>query len=167
MKYTLAVLLLLFLAITTFLLWPASKRSEDVAFAEMLAERERESHKIVSHSDDPLIHALFAGDIQPGALIQAVTSKLPPLRTETFGSYSIDDFDEPGYSWRTLVTYDDRVVRATVGSCTWDWTFFDNLPSEALTTISRLRYLRKYLKNHPESEEMISRLIQEQLSKLD
>lgn len=133
----------------------------------MLAARKRESYEIVSQSDDALIQALFTGEIHSGSPMQAVTIKYPPLWTKTYGPYCVYGFEEPGYSWRTLVAYNGRVVRATVGSCTWDWTFFDSLPSADSTTISHVQYLRKAITNHPENAETIRKLIQEQLAGLN
>jgi hypothetical protein len=163
MKKILTVTLLLVTPLLALLLWHTRERSENAALDEMLAARKRESYEIVSHSDDALIHALFTGEIHIGSPIQSVTLKYPTQWTESYGPYTVCEFDESRYSWRTLVAYDGRIVRASVGSCTWDWTFFDNLPSADATTISRVQHLRKYIASHPENAEKIRSLIQEQL----
>lgn len=167
MKRVLQILVLLTSSVTGVVLWINRTPSRDSELASMLAARQRESYEIVSSSEDKLIRALFTGAIRLGSDIEAATSIETPVWTETFGTYAVHGFDEQGYSYRTIVTHNGKAIRAGAGSCTWEWTFFDNLPEPALAAISHVQCMRKYLAKHPEFERRLTPLIQEQLLSLE
>jgi len=125
------------------------------------------SHRLPRANDPPprcgwlieLEELMIAEKIHPRSSIDAVTYIEPPVWTDTYGPYSVYGFDERGYSWRTIVTHNDLAISATVGSCTWDWMFFENIPVSDLTRISHVRFLRQYLTKHPKLEYKLSLLI--------
>jgi hypothetical protein len=161
------VLLLIVTLIATFAISPRNEISKNLSEAELIALREKESYEFVAGSKDDLTRRLFTEQIKHGTSIDSVLPLFSPITRDSYGPYSVYQFDEKGYSWRTLVTRADRVIQASVGGCTWNWVFFDFLPADDAIKIGNLREVREYVLDHPEKKARLEPLIQELISSLE
>lgn len=91
------------------------------------AKRARDGYQYVSSSHDALVVELFRGEISVGTHVDKIVSRIAPHKIDYMGRYAIYEFSDSNYEWKSLIARDDRVVCASVGSCTFDWTFFDSL----------------------------------------
>jgi hypothetical protein len=162
--------IVLILTATLTSTWLLSRRYDvvkDLSEAELTEVRRKESFALVANSRDELTRQLFIEQIKHGTSIDSVVPLFSPVKIDSYGPYSVYQFDERGYSWRTLTTYDDKVVQASVGSCTWNWEFFDFIPADDAIKIGRIRVAREYVYDYPEEHARLAPLIQDLLSSFD
>jgi hypothetical protein len=90
-----------------------------------------------------------------------------PIWVESYGRYQVYGFEECGFSWNNLIADNQKIVMANVGSCTWDWTFFDKTPTNDFAKIEAVRALREHMAKFPQAEPNLKPKIQELLAALE
>lgn len=94
--------------------------------------------------------ALADGTLTLGSTRQQMLAIATPIWTEDYGRYKIYGFrPKPGYEGQAIVTVDDRLVSASVGSCTWSWSFFDETPQDVSEAVGAIRGLREVIERMP------------------
>ncbi|WP_345681673.1 hypothetical protein [Novipirellula caenicola] len=116
---------------------------------------------------EPIVVALANGTLEAGSTTRQMMSIDTPSWTEDFGRCKIHGFAPEGsYDYRTIVTVDNRMVSADVGSCTWRWSFFDEIPDDIARSVGSVRGLRDAIERMPEHADKLQPLLDEQLSSL-
>jgi hypothetical protein len=90
-----------------------------------------------------------------------------PIWTEDYGRYKIHGYKpKPGFEGQTIVTVDDRLVSASMGSCTWSWSFFDETPQDVSETVGAVRGLREVIERMPQYAAILQPKLDEHLRTL-
>jgi hypothetical protein len=123
--------------------------------------------RVMRSVPDPIVVALADGTVNVASTTQQILSIDTPSWTEDFGRCRIYGFaPERSYDYRTIVTVDNRVVSAHVGSCTWRWSFFDEVPDDIAESVGSVRALRDSIERMPEHADILRPLLDEQLVSL-
>ncbi len=134
-------------------------------------QRVRDGYQYVSTTRDPLVSDLFRGEIVLGTPVESIVPRIGPHEIDHVGPYTIYEFSDNNYDWKTLIARDNHVAYASVGSCTFHWTFFDSVRDDAHNAIARVFSLRRSIAKLPESESEIriklESILQRQLTELD
>jgi hypothetical protein len=89
----------------------------------------------ISHRNDVLAYCGMHRECHPawkqfalrrfgaGDSTKKLLRRFPPTRTEEFGRYGIYSYGD-GFTVFWVMTKDDKLLSAAVGSCTWQFTFF-------------------------------------------
>jgi hypothetical protein len=59
-----------------------------------------------------------------------------------------------------VTTLDGHIVAASVGSCTWYWDFFDELPEEFAQAIQIVRTLPQLVERNPQIAEHLTPMLE-------
>ncbi len=123
--------------------------------------------RVMRSVPDPIVVALADGTLSVGSTTQQMMSIDTPSWTEDYGRCKMHGFaHERSYDHRTIVTVDNRMVSVHVGSCTWRWSFFDEMPDDIAESVGSVRGLRDAIERMPEHAAMLRPLLDEQLSSL-
>ncbi|WP_461508659.1 hypothetical protein [Rhodopirellula baltica] len=116
----------------------------------------------------PVVVALADGSLAVGSTRRQLLAFDTPSWTEDYGRCKIDGFTpERDYDRQTVVTVDDRVVSAHVGSCTWQWSFFDEMPEDVAESVGSVRGLRYAIELVPEHAGILQPILDAELASLD
>lgn len=114
--------------------------------------------------NDPVVLALADGTLPAGATTQEMLAIATPEWSEVYGRCTVYGFEREGsYAYQTIVTVDDRLVAAHVGSCTWGWSFYDDTPSEIRGALASVQHLRKAIQEMPEHAHLLQPTLDESL----
>lgn len=116
---------------------------------------------------DPVVVALADGSLMVGSTTQQMLAIDTPCWTKSYGRCEIHGFTpERSSGHQTVVTVDGRVVSAHVGSCTWRWSFFDEIPDDVAESVGSIRGLRDTIERIPEHTALLQPLLDDQLALL-
>jgi hypothetical protein len=116
---------------------------------------------------EPIVDALADGTLTLGSTRQQMLAIATPIWTEDYGRYKIHGYKpRPSYDRQTIVTVDDRLVSASVGSCTWSWSFFDETPQDVSETVGAVRGLREVIERMPQYAAILKPKLDEHLRTL-
>jgi hypothetical protein len=116
---------------------------------------------------DPIVVALADGTLGLGSTTQQMLAIDSPSWTEDYGRCKIYGFTpERSYDHQTIVTVDNRIVSARVGSCTWRWSFFDETPDEIAESVAYARGLHNTIEQMPKYAAILQPLLDERLASL-
>ncbi|MCC9644345.1 hypothetical protein LOC71_18870 [Rhodopirellula sp. JC740] len=123
--------------------------------------------RVMRSVPDPVVVALADGSLAVGSTTKELLAVDTPAWTEDYGRCKIHGFTpERSYDRQTIVTVDGRIVSAHVGSCTWSWTFFDEMPEDVAEAVGSVRGLRYAIDLVPEHAAILQPLLDEQLASL-
>ena len=123
------------------------------------------NYRVMRSVADPVVVALADGSLVVGSTTQQLLAVETPNWTEDYGRCKIHGFTpERSYDHQTVVTVDGRIVSAHVGSCTWRWSFFDEIPDDVAKSVGSVRGLRDAIERMPEHAPIIQPLLDEQLA---
>ena len=123
-----------------------------------------QNYRTMRSVGDPIVVALADGTLPAGATTQEMLAVASPQWSENYGRYVIYGFTpERSYDHQTIVTIDDRVASAHVGSCTWRWSFYDNIPDDVAEAVGQVRGLRSTMERMPEYAHYMQPLLDDQL----
>ncbi|WP_145390248.1 hypothetical protein [Stieleria neptunia] len=121
-------------------------------------------YRAMQSVDDPIVVALAEETLTAGATTQEMLAIASPQWSESYGRCVVYGFTpERSYDHQTIVTVDGRVASARVGSCTWQWSFFDNTPIGVAEAVGHVRGLRDTMERMPEYAHYMQPLLDEQL----
>jgi hypothetical protein len=90
-----------------------------------------------------------------GDPIQKLISTTPAAQVITYGRYAEYKYaDALSFSQFIVFTRDGKIIAAIGGSCTWNFTFFNESDPELDVTFKKYLVWRKYLRRLLESGEM-------------
>ena len=113
---------------------------------------------------DPIVVALADGTLPAGATTQQMLAIASPQWSQNYGRCVVYGFTpERSYDHQSIVTVDGRVASAHVGSCTWQWSFYDNIPDDVAEAVGHVRGLRDTMERMPEYAHYMQPLLDEQL----
>ena len=125
------------------------------------------NYRVMRSVSEPVVMALADGTLAVGSTTKQMLAVDTPFWTEDYGRCKIHGFaPERSYDDRTIVTVDDRIVSAHVGSCTWRWSFFDDMPDDVAESVGSVRGLRDTIERMPEHAAILQPLLDEQLGLL-
>ena len=125
------------------------------------------NYRVMRSLRDPIVVALANGSLTAGSTTNQMFAVDTPLWTEDYGRCKIYGFTpEQSYDYQTIVTVDDRMVSARVGSCTWRWTFFDAMPEDVAESVWSVRALRDTIEQMPDYAVILQPQIDQQLAAL-
>ena len=126
------------------------------------------NYRAMRSVSDPIVIALADGILPADATTQDMLAIASPQWSENYGRCVIYGFtSERSYDQHTIVTIDGRLASAHVGSCTWQWSFYNNIPDDVAEAVARVRDLRATMERVPEYAQYMQPLLDEQLDLLD
>ncbi|HBE62439.1 MAG TPA: hypothetical protein DDX19_06785 [Rhodopirellula baltica] len=125
------------------------------------------NYRVMRSVSSPVVEALADGLLAVGSTRQQLLEIDTPSWTEDYGRCKIHGFTpERDYDRQTVVTVDDRVVSAHVGSCTWQWSFFDEMPEDVAESVGSVRGLRYAIELVPEHAGILQPILDAELKSL-
>ena len=125
------------------------------------------NYRVMRSVPDPVVVALADRSLAVGSTTKQLLAVDTPSWTEDYGRCKIHGFTpKRSYDYQIIVTVDDRLVSARVGSCTWRWTFFDELPDKVAESVGAIRGLRDAIERMPEHAAILQPLLDTQLASL-
>lgn len=122
------------------------------------------NYRAMRSVDDPIVVALAAGALPAGSTTQEMLAIASPQWTENYGRCVIYGFKpKQSYDHQSIATVDGRVVSARVGSCTWRWSFYDDMPTDIAESVSNVRGLRSAIERMPEHAAILHPLLDAEL----
>ncbi|MEM6471713.1 MAG: hypothetical protein AAF802_19285 [Planctomycetota bacterium] len=129
--------------------------------------REFRDYRMMRSVPDPVVVALANEKLTVGSTTKQLLAVDTPARTDDYGRCKIHSFKpERSYDHQTIVTVDGRIVSAHVGSCTWQWTFFNEMPDDVAESARFVQGLRHAIDLVPEHAAKLQPLLDEQLASL-
>ena len=117
--------------------------------------------------DAPVVVALANGSLVEGSTVSQLLSTQQPEWTEEYGCFVTYGFTPVGsYDHYLVSAVDGRLVDAQVGSCTWRWTFFRNVPDDVAAAVGAVDGLRQSIDRMPERATVLQPLLDAELAKL-
>lgn len=115
----------------------------------------------------PIVVALASGSLSAGSSTGQMLAVDTPAWAETYGRCVFYGFAPEGsYDRVTVATLDGVVVSAHAGSCTWHWTFFDQMPTEISRSVNSINSLRTTIDRLPAYRHLLQPLLEAELTKL-
>jgi hypothetical protein len=106
--------------------------------------------RIMRSINDPIVMALADGKLIAGSTTQQMLATENPVWTHDYGRCKIFGFvPERSYDHQTVMAVDGHLVSASVGSCTWRWSFFNQVPEEVADSVGHVRALRELIEQMP------------------
>lgn len=125
------------------------------------------NYRVMRSVPDPIVMALADESLTLGSTTQQMLAVDTPSWTEDYGRCKIHGFKpERSYDHQTIVTVDDLIVSAHVGSCTWRWSFFDEMPDKIAESVGSVRGLRDAIERMPEHAAILQPLLDKPLATL-
>jgi len=107
--------------------------------------------RIMRSSNAPVVMALADGKLMAGSTTQQMLAIERPVWTHDYGRCKIYGFaPEQSYDHQTVIAVDGYLVSASVGSCTWRWSFFNHMPDEVADSVGHVRALRDLIDQMPQ-----------------
>lgn len=117
---------------------------------------------------NPVVVAFADGLLTVGSTKQELLSLDTPYWTDSYGRCEIYGFmPKRSYDYQTVVTVNSRVVSAHIGSCTWRWTFCDEMPVEVADAVASVISLRAMIERMPDDKDVLQPMLDEKLAFLE
>lgn len=127
--------------------------------------RDLENFRMMRSWEHPILHALQEHSIVVGTSLDVVRDIESPQWTEDFGRCQIFHYTPEGsYDRLVVVSVDNHVVSASAGSCTWHWTFFDNVPEDVRSAVGKVQGLRQTIELSPQFENILRPQLEQQMA---
>jgi hypothetical protein len=118
-------------------------------------------YRMMRSTNEPIIDALADGTLHVGSTTREMLAIDSPDVVRDYGRcirYSFAPANS--YDYRTVTTLDGHIVAASVGSCTWYWDFFDELPEEFAQAIQIVRTLPQLVERNPQIAEHLTPMLE-------
>lgn len=110
--------------------------------------------------DDPVVVALANGEILPGSPIEDLLAIRQPTTTKNYGRLVVHQYSPDfSYDYLQVQVLDGRVAAAYVGSCTWHWDFFDEVPADVSAAAANIRSAQAMIERFPEKSGRIRKAL--------